>query len=233
MSSSATNSAAHLGRQAGRAAAAAPRMQPTLDRSAVVTAAGDLVDEVGPEALTLTRVAERLGVTQPALYRHVASLADLWRLLGIDTRSRLAEALAEASIGRARGDAVASLATAWRRFAIDHPGRYASAGRHAIEGEPELVAAANRTIAVLERALGGYGLADAERRFAADTLRSAFHGFASYEIGHGHPDPDRLDASFERLVHHLTVAFTAEAAGGVEAGGIDPDGAAEPGGGAT
>ncbi len=229
MSASASNGAARLRAPTGDPAIGAPRVQPTLDRSAVVTAAGDLIDEAGPEALTLTRVAERLGVTQPALYRHVANLADLWRLLGIDTRTRLADTLAEASIGRARGDAVAALATAWRRFAIDHPGRYASAGRHAIEGEPELVEAANRTIAVLERALGGYGLDDDDRRHAADTLRSAFHGFASYEIGHGHPDPDRLDASFERLVHHLTVAFTAEAAGGdaPEADG-DATGAGRP-----
>ncbi len=181
-----------------------------LDTITVVTAAGDLVDEVGPEGLTLTRVAERLGVTQPALYRHVANLADLWRLLGIDTRARLATALGEASIGLARGDAIRAVAEAWRRFALEHPGRYASASRHAVEGEPDLVAAAHRTISVLERSLAAYRFDDGTRRDAAEMMRSTLHGFASYEIGHGHPDPGRLDTSFDRLIHHLTVAFEAE-----------------------
>lgn len=181
-----------------------------LDTIAVVTAAGDLVDEVGPEELSLTKVAEQLGVTQPALYRHVANLAELWRLLGIDTRARLANELAEASIGLAGGDAIDAIAHAWRRFAVDHPGRYASTGRHAVEGEPELVAAVHRTISVLERALTAYGFDDEARRDAAEMMRSTLHGFASYEIGHGHPDPERLDGSFQRLIHHLTVAFDAE-----------------------
>ncbi len=181
-----------------------------LDTITVVTAAGDLIDEIGPEKLSLTSVADRLGVTQPALYRHVANLAELWRLLGIDTRARLANVLAEASIGLAGGDAITAIANAWRQFAIDHPGRYASTGRHSIEGEPDLIAAAHRTISVLERALTAYGFDDDARRDAAELMRSTFHGFASYEIGHGHPDPDRLDVSFARLVHHLTVAFDAE-----------------------
>ncbi len=187
--------------------------QPTsrvLDTIAVVTAAGDLIDEIGPEELSLTRVAEQLGVTQPALYRHVANLAELWRLLGIDTRARLANVLAEASIGLAGGDAIEAIANAWRQFAIDHPGRYASTGRHSVEGEPDLTAAAYRTISVLERALSAYGFDDDARRDAAEMMRSTFHGFASYEIGHGHPDPERLDVSYARLVHHLTVAFDAE-----------------------
>lgn len=186
------------------------RSAKVLDTIAVVTTAGDLVDELGPEQLSLTKVAERLGVTQPALYRHVANLAELWRLLGIDTRARLANVLAEASIGLARGDAIEAIANAWRRFASEHPGRYASTGRHAVEGEPDLVAAAHRTISVLERALTAYDLDDQARRDAADMMRSTLHGFASYEIGHGHPDPDRVDTSFERLIHHLTVAFEAE-----------------------
>ncbi len=181
-----------------------------LDTIAVVTAAGDLVDEVGPEELSLTKVAERLGVTQPALYRHVANLAELWRLLGVDTRARLANELAEASIGLAGGDAIDAIAHAWRRFAVKHPGRYASTGRHAVEGEPDLIAAAHRTISVLERALTAYGFDDDARRDAAEMIRSTLHGFASYEIGHGHPDPERLDVSFQRLIHHLNVAFDAE-----------------------
>lgn len=202
------------------------RNSKVLDTITVVTAAGDLVDEVGPEQLSLTKVADRLGVTQPALYRHVASLAELWRLLGIDTRARLANELAEASIGLAGGDAIDAIARAWRRFANNHPGRYASTARHAVEGEPDLMAAAHRTISVLERALNAYEFDEETCRDAAEMMRSTLHGFTSYEIGHGHPDPTRVDRSFERMIHHLSVAFEAERRGDGQSEADDEFGAA-------
>jgi len=146
-------------------------------------------------------------VTQPALYRHVDGLADVWRELGLATRATLADQLAEASVGRTGPDAVAAVAAAWRDFGATHPGRYRSADRYAVAGDAALEAAAHRTIGVLERALQGFDLSGDELRFAADTLRSALHGFVSYELGDGHPDPDRVDGSFDRLVDHLCTAF--------------------------
>jgi AcrR family transcriptional regulator len=48
-----------------------------LDREQVVSAAMALADEAGLDAVSLRRVADRLGVTPMALYRHVASKDDL------------------------------------------------------------------------------------------------------------------------------------------------------------
>ena len=45
----------------------------TLDTDQVVSSAAALADTEGLDVVTLTRVAERLGVRQPALYRHVDS----------------------------------------------------------------------------------------------------------------------------------------------------------------
>lgn len=179
-----------------------------LTTESIVTAAGDFVDKFGPEAMTLTKIADELGVTQPALYRHVGGLADVWRELGLATRATLADNLAEASVGRTGPDAVSAVAVAWRDFGIANPGRYRAADRHAVAGDPALEAAAHRTIGVLERALQGFDLDVDELRFAADTLRSSLHGFVSYELGNGHPDQDRVDASFDRLVEHLCAAFS-------------------------
>ena len=178
-----------------------------LTTESIVTTAGDFVDEFGPEAMTLTKIADELGVTQPALYRHVDGLADVWRELGLATRATLADNLAEAGVGRTGPDAVSAVASAWRDFGLANPGRYRAADRHAVAGDPALEAAAHRTIAVLERALQGFDLDDDQLRFAADTLRSSLHGFVSYELGNGHPDQDRVDASFDRLVDHLCAAF--------------------------
>ncbi len=50
-----------------------------LSREAIVAVAREMVQSGGLEALSLRRLATRLGVTAPALYAHVASKRDLVR----------------------------------------------------------------------------------------------------------------------------------------------------------
>ena len=52
-----------------------------LRREAIVAAARELVSTDGLDALSLRRLAARLGVTAPALYAHVADKGDLLRAL--------------------------------------------------------------------------------------------------------------------------------------------------------
>jgi AcrR family transcriptional regulator len=52
-----------------------------LQRDAIVAAARELIATEGLEALSLRRLAARLGVTAPALYAHVSGKADLLRAL--------------------------------------------------------------------------------------------------------------------------------------------------------
>ena len=183
-----------------------------LSLDMIVDAAGRLLDEQGPEAMTLTRVADLLGVTQPALYRHVEGLAGLWRALGLSTRELLADRLARASVGRTGPDAVAAVAKEWRAFGHQYPGRYRSADRYAVSGDSQLEAAVNRTVDVLERSLRGFALAPDDLAHAAHTLRSALHGFVSYELGHGNPGSLDPDASLDQLVDHLCTGFAAKGA---------------------
>jgi AcrR family transcriptional regulator len=49
-------------------------------RDQVVEAAADLLRHGGPEALTSVAVAERVGIAQSAVYRHVRTVAELQRL---------------------------------------------------------------------------------------------------------------------------------------------------------
>ena len=48
-----------------------------LDRAQVVTAAIELLDEVGLDGLTLRRLAQELGVQAPALYWHFKDKQEL------------------------------------------------------------------------------------------------------------------------------------------------------------
>jgi AcrR family transcriptional regulator len=56
-------------------------VRPILTRDAIVAAAVALVDEAGPDALTMRAVAARLGAGAMSLYRHVASREELLDLV--------------------------------------------------------------------------------------------------------------------------------------------------------
>ena len=175
----------------------------TLDTEQVVEAAATLADVNGLDAVTLTRVAEKLGVRQPALYRHVDSYDALIRALGLRGREILAARLSEAAVGLAGDDAVRAMGRAWRAMVRDHPGLYAATDRYPCAGDAELDEAVGRVVQVLGLALVASGLADDDRVHAARSMRSAFHGFAHLESGDGHPHPVDLDESFDRLVDLL------------------------------
>lgn len=182
-----------------------------LDRQKVVDLAGDIVDAQGLDALTLKNLAKKAGVTQPALYRHVDSINDVWRELGLLTRQDLAAAMAEATIGLSGSEAVHAVAHAWRDFGRQHPGRYRSTERAPVSGDPELEAAVQRVVDVFALALRDYDLDDDDLAHSSRLLRSALHGFVAFELGDGHPLTPPIDETFDRLVDLLCSGFDASA----------------------
>lgn len=171
-----------------------------LDAETVISTAGRIADDEGFDALTLTRIARDLGISQPALYRHIDGYDDLLRSLSLEGRQLLAERLREAAVGVSKDDAVRAMGTAWRQVVRERPGLYAATDRFPCAGDPELEDAVENIVDILGQALVGYGLSDTDRAHAARALRSAFHGFAHLEAGDGHPLPHDLDDTFEHIV---------------------------------
>ena len=183
-----------------------PRAGLNTDR--VVAEAAELADEVGLDQLTLAALATRLGVRQPSLYKHVASVDALQRLISMRGKAELAEVLGRAAIGRARDDALVAMAHAWRGWALEHPGRYQAAERGAAPGDAEHEEVSRRTIKVLEAVLDGYDLDGKDAVDAIRAYRSALHGFVSLEANYGFAFPESVDRSFDRLVHALVRALS-------------------------
>ena len=174
-----------------------------LDSAQVIDTAAKIADAEGLDRLTLTRVADELGVRQPALYRHVGGYDDLLRSLSLRGREILAQRLADAAVGVSGDDAVAAVGHAWRQMVRDHPGIYGATDRYPCAGDAELEAAVEWVLAVLGQALRGYDLSDEDRVHAARAMRSAFHGFSHLESGDGHPLPHDPEDTFEHLVELL------------------------------
>ena len=183
-----------------------PRAGLNTDR--VVAEAAELADEVGLDQLTLAALAARLGVRQPSLYKHVASLDALQRLISMRGKAELADVLGRAAIGRARDDALVAMAHAWRAWALDHPGRYQAAERGAAPGDAEHEAVARRTVQVMAAVMDGYGLHGDDAIDAIRAFRAALHGFVSLEANDGFALPVSVDRSFDRLVHALVRALS-------------------------
>jgi AcrR family transcriptional regulator len=183
-----------------------PRAGLNTDR--VVAEAAELADETGPDHLTLAALAARLGVRQPSLYKHVASLDSLQQLIAKRAKAEFADVLGRAAIGRARGDALVAMAHAWRAWALDHPGRYQIGQRAPAPGDVDHLAVADRFVAVMTAVMAGYGVEGDDAIDAVRAFRSALHGFVSLEAGGGFGMPVSVDRSFGRLVHALVVALS-------------------------
>jgi AcrR family transcriptional regulator len=183
-----------------------PRAGLNTDR--VVAEAAELADEAGPDHLTLAALAARLGVRQPSLYKHVASLDSLQQLIAQRAKVEFADVLGRVAIGRSRDDALVAMAYAWRAWARDHPGRYQIGQRAPAPGDAEHVAVADRVVAVMTAVMAGYGLAGDDAIDAVRAYRSALHGFVSLEAGGGFGMPFSVDRSFDRLVHALVRAIS-------------------------
>src|SRR5436305_5276320 len=131
-----------------------------LDRERVVRTAAALIDAPtnGQEELSLSRLAEQLGVRTPSLYKHVDGLPALRRDLTLLGLRELGSRLTEAAAGRSGDQAIRAIAAAYRDFAHQHPGLYAATQRAPDAGDAELVAAAERVVSLVLRVLEAYGL---------------------------------------------------------------------------
>ena len=101
-------------------ASSAPELSPRARE--IATAARAVLDEEGPEALTMRRVADRLGIQAPSIYKHLAGKEALEAAVISQGFSELAEVFEAAVAGSP--DPLGALAAAYRAFALERPHLY-------------------------------------------------------------------------------------------------------------
>jgi AcrR family transcriptional regulator len=170
----------------------APIARPRLSVDVIVDAAVWILDEEGLDGLRTTNVAKRLGVSQPALYSHVASLDELRAAVAARGAAELSDVVRGAVGDRLGDDAVHAMARAYRDYVRRHPDRYLlqlSAPRTAAYTE-----ATERAAEAVRSVLRSYGLDDEQVRQAHLAFRAAVHGFVHLEardaLGSGSDAPD-------------------------------------------
>lgn len=159
-----------------------------LDLDAVVDTAAAVADDRGLEAVSLRRVADRLGVTPMALYRYVHSKEDL-----LDA---LAERLyGELDLPNGTGswwDGLVRLAHSTRRLLLAHPWAAPLFAR------PLAGPNAHRLDDALQRELRRAGFTAAEARELHDQLSNMVFALVAPEL-HGRRNRGAFDRGLELL----------------------------------
>ena len=165
-----------------------------------------LLEEEGPEALTMRRLAERVGIRAPSLYKHLPDKAALEAAI-IATGFEEAAATFEQAVegagegpgdGRGegpgewqlagRGNALVALAAAYRRFALEHPHLYRLMNNGPLPRAHLPPGLEGRTAAPLLRVAGSQARARAVWAFA--------HGMVMLELDQRFPPDADLDAAW-------------------------------------
>ena len=178
-----------------------------LDARTVTEAASVIVDADGPAALTLARLATRLGVTPPSIYKHIHGLDDLTLRVSTQTIRRLADDLTTAALGRSGRDALLAIAAAYRSFANAHPGLYSLANAPLKPGSTAIQTEAARVVEVLGAVVRGYDVPEHLLVHAIRMVRVGLHGFVDLETRESFQMPYSVDESFLILVDALDASL--------------------------
>lgn len=182
-----------------------------LDQEAVVSAAEDIVDRDGYDALTMTLLAAELDARVSSLYNHVANLEDLRALVQVRAMRLLGVEVRRAAMGHAGADGLRVLSHALRTFARTHPQRYAAITRPAIDPEAFFGAAAD-TIEALAVMVRSAGLPEDRIIPTGMAVFAALHGFVSLEVaGYFDTVENQLDEVYELVVRGAVTAAVLEA----------------------
>lgn len=180
------------------AARATPEPRPLGRRATeIVAAARRLLEQEGPDALTMRRLGEGMSMKAPSLYKHVADKAAIEAVLVEQALTELGGAMRDAIDGLLPAEAVGPLLATYRRMGLAHPNLY----RLATLGEllrDELVDG-------LEDWAGEPFLLVMGDPYLAQVVWSAAHGMVSLELDGRYPP----DSDLDRTWAEATAAFTA------------------------
>jgi AcrR family transcriptional regulator len=150
----------------------------------IVAAARELLEREGPAGLSMRRVADRLGIRAPSLYKHVRDKGELEAAL-------ISEAFAEAAERFEATSSLAELGAAYRAFALEHPHLYRLMFQGRLPRERLVPGAEERAAAPVIAAAGG----DPDR---ARAVFAFAHGMVIMELDGRFPPGADLAAAWAR-----------------------------------
>jgi len=148
----------------------------------IVASARELLEAEGPAALSMRRIADRLGIKAPSLYKHLPDKQALEAAL-------ISTGFAEAAAATAGTTDLAAVVTAYRGYATAHPHLYRLMTEGPLDRARLEPGAEDRAAAAIVAAVGG----------DEHTARAAWafaHGMTILELDGRFPPGADLDAAW-------------------------------------
>jgi AcrR family transcriptional regulator len=178
---------------------------PTSRRAQIVAAARRLLEEQGPEALSMRNVAAEIGIRAPSLYEHVADKRALESAI-IAAGLREQGAAMSAAL-RSSDDPLAEMTSAWRTWAGEHPHVYRLIYVRDLDREDSAVATAERSAAEPLWALCGGDVVTAR------VIWAFAHGMISLELSDRFPPGADVDVLWARGLEALRALLPTPSSG--------------------
>lgn len=166
-----------------------PRTPRSARAGQIVAAARKVLDAEGPDALTMRRLADELGIRAPSLYKHFPDKAAVEIALVEEALAEVGEMLHQA-VDRPgdRRRPVDSLLSAYRRFGVAHPHLYRLTTRAPLDRDA--------LPAGLEDWAGEPFFLATGEPYRAQALWSLAHGMVILEIDRRYPEGSELDRTW-------------------------------------
>ncbi|HWE70295.1 MAG TPA: TetR/AcrR family transcriptional regulator [Acidimicrobiales bacterium] len=168
------------------------RPEPPAPRSArmaqIVEAARRLVEDEGPDSLTMRRLAEELGMQAPSLYKHVPGKTGVELALIEDALGDIGEVSHRAIHQSGPDGPLVALLNAYRRHSLSHPNLYRLA-----TGGPLL---RDQLPPGLEEWAGNPWFVVTGDAILSQALWSFAHGMVILELDDRYPPGSDLDATW-------------------------------------
>jgi AcrR family transcriptional regulator len=165
----------------------------------IAAAALELLETEGADALTMRRLAQRLGIRAPSLYKHFEDKAALEAALaavGLEESAREFEAAVEGS-----DEPIRALAHAYRAFALRRPELYRLMTEQPLPRDLLPAGVEDRAARPVLDAAGG-------DEAAARAIWAFAHGLTMLELNGRFPPHADVDAAWERGVQAFAAAFS-------------------------
>ena len=176
--------------------------------SQLIDQAKKMLEEVGPDKLSIRAIAEQLGVSATAVYHHFANKDELISHLAAEGFNQLEKVLVQCQVNVENQNKMQILSRTYMLFAFDHPAMYqlmfGSQLAHS-EMNDKLFTARKQAYAVVEQCVAevlGQDIQSKEVKSAALAAWSFAHGLASLMIHNVFQLPEQIskDAVIEKAL---------------------------------
>ena len=175
-----------------------------LDKSAVISRAAQLANDVGLENITLKALANDLNIQPPSLYYHISGLDDLKKELMIYGWLQMEDQILEAVAGISGYDAIEVICREFVKYATTNPGVFNAMLWYNKFENDEANNATKKLFSVVFKVFSSLNISQEDSEHLMRTFRSFLEGFALLVNHNAFGNPisinDSLDLSLKVLI---------------------------------